>query len=133
MSASAGFNPADPPGTGRFGVHTPRIPPPPHWRFIRGETAPVASPWNTLQAPLHRPGGTRPAVLTPARFASTISFDEGTINQSKYTLKKPSDCPTNQDHPTFLNCAPTTRRDCNIDRVLRSRLNTLSHIWGLLQ
>ena len=91
MSASAGFNPADPPGTGRLGVHTPRIPPPPHGRFIRGETAPVASRWNTLQAPLQRPGGTRPAVLTPARFASTISFDEGTINQSKYTLKKPSD------------------------------------------
>ena len=36
--------------------------------------------------------------LEALRGDRTIPFDEGTINQSKYTLKKPSDCPTNQDH-----------------------------------
>ena len=28
----------------------------------------------------------------------TLSFVEGTINQSEYTLKPPSDCAKNQDH-----------------------------------
>ena len=38
----------------------------------------------------------------------TLSFVEGTINQSEYTLKPPSDCAKNQDHLTlcgYFSCA----------------------------
>ena len=38
--------------------------------------------------------------LTSARSGDKIPFIEDPTNQSEYTLKRPSDCPTNQNHLT---------------------------------
>ena len=76
--------------------------------------------------------------MTSARFGSTIPFDEGTINQSKYTLKKPSDCPTNQDHLTRAtplsqeHVRALNRIDIEFDdsKKVRDAWNTLLNHFG---
>ena len=59
----------------------------------------MESPWKTLLALFHHPAELRRKVLKSMGSNGRLLFIEGTINQSECTLKSPSDCPTNQDHP----------------------------------